>query len=442
MIQKEFGLMFKYILPLFFVIFLSLNSLGLKAQDSMSTSIVNPEISNQQVSESEQIPEPSTETPNQPTTIEYRTETNSQQQVNTPIIEERRLVTPVIEEKPQRINQAPDDTELKAARKNNPFGLIRNGQPRPSKSISMFPTGSKGSTTIQQEIEETEETQQEAIVIETFEPIDTSIIALNNNNPFRLEGSKDDRTQIAKATKIKFNPNAGSGVKNTKEKPNPLFDTSKVDVNQDSTLKFTFLTILLGLLAFIVTSFRTELTDVYHAFLSQNLMALLHRDKETILRFPYLIIYLLSAISIGTSIFLISNLLQIQIVESQTYSILLCIAGVGAFFIFKHFILSVLSALFPFKKEINLYSFTIATFNFIIGIALLPFISLLAFSDSALHNYILNIMLALIVIILIYRIFRSLLIGQKYLINNKFHFFMYLCTVEIAPMIILFKFLS
>ncbi len=423
--------MYKYLIQIKIVVFFLLCSFYTNAQDSLR--IITEQDTNTQNQAVQISPQEST-----PEQVIIETPPNSVNQVIDNAITEPKPTATATELK---INQAPTNKELEAARKNNPFGLIRNGQPKKSKSISMFPSSSSNKKNVDEEIIE-QEIEEEVVIEEVFEPVDTSRSALNIKNPFRLEGDIDDRQKIAKATKIKFNPNAGTGVKNTKEKSTPLFDTSKVDVNANETLKFTLLTILLGLLAYIVATFRSELTEVYQAFLSQNLMALLHRDKGTILRFPYLSMYLLTIVSIGTSIFLILDLLDIKVFESQTNTILVCIAGIAAFFTLKHLILRILSALFPFKKEIGLYSFTIAIFNFIIGISLLPFIALLAFADTALHTYVLYAMLFLVGIILIYRVFRSLIIAQKYLINNKFHFFMYLCTVEIAPMIILFKFLG
>ncbi|NJN77358.1 MAG: DUF4271 domain-containing protein [Saprospiraceae bacterium] len=98
-----------------------------------------------------------------------------------------------------------------------------------------------------------------------------------------------------------------------------------------------------------------------------------------------------------------------------------------------------MSYIFPFSKEMNLYNFMIAIFNFVMGIVLLPIIIFVAFTSSNTHTPLLYFALSVVLIIYLFRMIRSLLIVNKYLIHNKFHFFMYLCTVEIAPILILLK---
>jgi hypothetical protein len=336
------------------------------------------------------------------------------------------------------------DPELIAAMSNNPFALVRDGKPKVSKPRketlpgTSIPSTKSKKETVEKKAEEIEEIEE--IVEEVYTPVDTSTIALNRQNPFRLEGTLAERKTGLATKKIKFNPEAGSGAKQTTSSTfKPLFDTSKVEVNPLSTLKFSLSIFLLGFLSVIVTRFRSEVNDIYKAFLNQNLMSILHREKGTILRLPYILLYTLTMFSVGTMLFLTTNLFGIKIFDSNLTSLAACIAGAGSIYLGRHFILSMLSYIFPFKKEINFYSFTIAIFNFIIGIVLLPFIIFIAFAPSNTHTIFLYIALFAVSIIYLFRIVRSLLITNNYLTSNKFHFFMYLCTVEIAPILILLK---
>ena len=168
-------------------------------------------------------------------------------------------------------------------------------------------------------------------------------------------------------------------------------------------------------------------------------MSLLYREKGTILKLPYVLLYALTILSVGTMIFLITNFFGIKVFNSNLASLVSCITGVAAVYVGRHFLLFLLSYIFPFAKEINLYSFTIAIFNYIIGIILIPFIIFIAFAPPNTHTVLLYIALSSISLIYLFRIIRTLVITNKYLIHSKFHFFMYLCTVEIAPILILLK---
>ncbi|NJN77357.1 MAG: DUF4271 domain-containing protein [Saprospiraceae bacterium] len=218
---------------------------------------------------------------------------------------------------PER-QEAKPDPELIAALSNNPFALVRDGKPRISKpKKETLPVSSKTQT--EKPAKEVKEVEAEIIQEEPeiFTPVDTSTVALNKLNPFRLEGTAADRKSGSTSKKIKFNPQAGSGAKNeTKSTFNPIFDTSKVDVNPLGTLKFTLSILLLGFLTIIVTQFRSEINDIYKAFLNQNLMSLLYREKGTILRLPYVLLYALTALSVGTMIFLTTNIKGITILKA------------------------------------------------------------------------------------------------------------------------------
>jgi len=409
------------------------------------------------------IPEPASqppiESPTPPTDItpDAPTEnTQSEQNTTTTSTENRSTNIPqnaidageyvFREDLPQPIERPKEDPELLAALEDNPFGLIRDGKPKIGRlSVHGLPGYASTAAVEEVEVPEEEERIEEEVIEEeeVFVPIDTTTQALNALNPFRLEGTPEDRQSGTLAKKIKFNPQAGSGAKSTDDIGfNPIFDTSKVNVNPLGTLKFIVIILLLGILTYIVSSFRNDVVEVYRGFLNGNLLSLLYRDKGTLLYLPYIAMYILTACSFGTMIFLAINLLDGKIFESNFWSIIVCTIGSGLIFLLRHFSITVLGTIFPFRKEIKLYGFLIAVFNFVIGIGLIPVITLIAFAPSSSHEIILYATLIAFGIAYIFRTIRAIIIGNKYLINNKFHFFMYLCTVELAPIMILLKLLG
>ncbi len=292
---------------------------------------------------------------------------------------------------------------------------------------------------VQEQLEEVEEPEQESVV---RTPVDTSDVALNTKNPFGVTGTFNPKGKTYQSRKIAFNPTAGAGTKASKKEQERrlIFDTSKV--NTLGTLKFGLLLSILGLLAILMSGFRDEVNDMYKAFMSNNMMVLLLRDKGHLIHIPYVLSYAILALSGGTFIYLLAGYLGMPIAETPFQSLSLCILGVISVFLFKHLILSILGWIFPFRKEVKLYSFSLGIFNSILGIALVPFIAFQAFAPTNLQRPILYIGFALLGIFLIFRLIRYFGIANKFLAFHKFHFFIYLCTVEISPMMILFKYIS
>jgi hypothetical protein len=69
---------------------------------------------------------------------------------------------------------------------------------------------------------------------------------------------------------------------------------------------------------------------------------------------------------------------------------------------------------------------------------LVPFNFLVAFARSY-ADFMVYWTLSLAGIFYLYRSMRAIVIGKKFLSRNLFHFLLYLCTVEIAPVVILVK---
>jgi hypothetical protein len=81
----------------------------------------------------------------------------------------------------------------------------------------------------------------------------------------------------------------------------------------------------------------------------------------------------------------------------------------------------------------------IIIFNLTGGMLLLPLLLLSHYSSKALF---LNISIGIISILLIIKLYRSFLIGladQKF---SLFHLFLYLCTLEILPILVIAKFID
>ena len=105
----------------------------------------------------------------------------------------------------------------------------------------------------------------------------------------------------------------------------------------------------------------------------------------------------------------------------------------------KHAVLRAIGFIFPVQKEISYYSFTIIAFNIFLGIALLPINSLISFSNDKVANICLYLGVIFFLLLYCIRQLRGMFLAANYLTFQKFHFFVYLCTVEIAPILILTK---
>jgi hypothetical protein len=210
----------------------------------------------------------------------------------------------------------------------------------------------------------------------------------------------------------------------------------------DRRLLLIMTTVLLLLLTILVTLFRSQLYRTYRAFLNDNLLSQLQRERETVGGTPYYLFYIFFMLTLGVFIYLIAKTYQVPIWPAKPwYSLGLCLAVVPAFFISKHLVLNILGGIFPIEKEIRLYSLTIIVFSIVLGICLLPVNLLLAFAPDSTQEIVVYVAIFIIAGIYIFRTLRGLFIGNKFLLFHKFHFLLYICTVELAPIAIIVKLL-
>ena len=273
------------------------------------------------------------------------------------------------------------------------------------------------------------------------------LIGQNTNNPFELQH------RLPK-------PEKGEGGKTTTDtrliKTNNPFDIAEKPVikaitpkpdNQDipkETSKkgnlFWLFFILLAFFTTVVALTRKKLEQSYQAVFNDNYLRQLHRANQGNFSLGYLLLYILFFLNLGIFIFLAANNFSAGLPENFGTILLTCL-GVGLVFLFKHALLFFVQNVFPISKEIKLYSFSIMLFSIILGIVLLPINLTAAFATENLAQTAIWIGLGAILVTYLYRSLRGLSVGSKYIMLHTFHFLLYLCAVEILPIIVLIKFI-
>lgn len=115
------------------------------------------------------------------------------------------------------------------------------------------------------------------------------------------------------------------------------------------------------------------------------------------------------------------------------------IAVVMLIYIVKYFVLKFSGWAFNVQSIIDSYLFNVYLVNKVMAIALLPFLVLIAFADTAVVNPIAIMSFIVLGALLLYRYIRSWQVFGAFFKYSRFHFFMYLCASEILPVAVLTK---
>jgi hypothetical protein len=100
----------------------------------------------------------------------------------------------------------------------------------------------------------------------------------------------------------------------------------------------------------------------------------------------------------------------------------------------------VLGSTFHIETETTHYNFNILLYNILAGIALIPVNLFVAFGPETLRLPVIYAGLGLLGILYLLRQLRGINMASHLIAGHVFQFFVYLCAVEILPVLVLFKY--
>lgn len=340
-------------------------------------------------------------------------------------------------------------SSLQAQSSSNPFDIIHTGTSDASRTIDTvkaIPESTNRFDIISSDIEEdttsvvsNQKTKtsvtdtEDSIALE--EPISADP-AFTSDNPFDISrtNSRKSSKKSSSVTKApKENTTRLVAEKNKHDISIPSFATKKPINNKYLLLP---LLLCLGTLAFVLHFNSNILKNALNSFTNNNVLMLQQRLENNGFTLQYILLYIVFIVQAGINLSLI---LQRFSLPFKHISFIATLLAVLLIYLTRHIFLYIVGREYNLKKESDQYSFTIVTYNILFGIFLIPINLLIIFGPESLANVSLYLSAALFVLLLIIRILRSLLASVPLISSNLFQFFMYLCTFEIFPLIILYK---
>ena len=113
--------------------------------------------------------------------------------------------------------------------------------------------------------------------------------------------------------------------------------------------------------------------------------------------------------------------------------------GLSIAYLVKFLGLKISGWLFNMEEAANSYIFIVFIVNKMIGILLLPILLLLAFTFGNVYSGSMTMSWCLITGLFIYRFILTYAVIHNQVKVNPFHFFLYMCAFEIAPLLLIYK---
>lgn len=196
------------------------------------------------------------------------------------------------------------------------------------------------------------------------------------------------------------------------------------------------LAISLCFLAYMLFVKKSHLLGLLRSLSNDNFLKLMHYEQNGGRSVVYFLGYCLFLINFALFLYLV---VQNVFTTSVNAGLVVIFLGVLGFFIGKHIVIGLVSWIFEFQKEAQLYNFTIITIRNLLAIIFLTINILFVFGPSIWSKALAIIGAFFFIIFLISRYYKGIKIGRRYVNNNIFHFFLYFCAFELSPWLIVYK---
>lgn len=266
----------------------------------------------------------------------------------------------------------------------------------------------------------------------------------STQNPFELTDQPPDDSSTIEVVESQTEEPARLIEENSAEvSPNlPINPKTNSSVNQDHKMSGAFLALIFLaiflLLTIIVNINRGLINKLYRALLNENFSALLYRErKHSAFNYLYSLAYVIFFVNVGLFFYLIQFTGRFDLSSSNSLWFYILIPF--GIYMTRHTVMYILAHVFPVSKEVNQFNFNIIVFNIMAGLILIPVNLFLAYGPEALYLPIFYVTIAVMGGLYLFRQLRGVLISTSLVSNNVFLFFIYLCTVEILPFVVLLK---
>ncbi len=270
---------------------------------------------------------------------------------------------------------------------------------------------------------------------------DSSLVQLSDSLTLLLDSTvilKNDLANSASSYNSAFNKMLEANqFLNTSTKPVAWVIQEKKRIPKDRL--FYLIAIIVSLLAFLRFVYTRYFNNLFRFFFNASLRQSQLIEQLLQAKLPSLLFNMLFVFSGGLYIYLL--LMYNHWIDNLDFWQILayCTVSLGLIYLIKFFTIKFTGWLTGLTEVMNNYVFIIFLFNKVIGIFLLPFIVIIAFSMPALANSAVIGSLLLIGILFLIRFFRSYALLQNQLKLSQFHFLMYVVGVEIIPVLIVYK---
>ncbi len=212
----------------------------------------------------------------------------------------------------------------------------------------------------------------------------------------------------------------------------------KLRKSPDQWIVFVFLIIVL-LYVLIKNIYNKTLSIIFQAYWNDRAISQFTRDDNFFKLRNTLLYFVLFAMVYGLLIKYMLDTFGVEIKTKDSDEYLFITAAAVLFYIAKFILMKFAGYVFSIQKLMSGYLSIISISNFIYSIFIIPFLILYYYLPNEYEGLVFYLILILFCFNTIYKYLRT----GSFILNNfqfpKFYLFLYLCSLEIMPLLIIYK---
>ncbi len=205
------------------------------------------------------------------------------------------------------------------------------------------------------------------------------------------------------------------------------------------TIVFLLIFALLGLAKY---TYKGRLVELVAVFFTKRYFLHYGKENQLVINRFNVILFSVQTLILSIYFFLTIQFYKPELIPVNGLILFLKICvGIVLFFLFKLLFGYVLAVLFEIKKQYNQVVFAKRTYLFSISVLLFPMLLLVFYAKN--YNLLLfQLSVLLLSILLIVRYLFVLKSNKSVILKELFYFILYLCALEIAPLVLIFKIIN
>lgn len=221
----------------------------------------------------------------------------------------------------------------------------------------------------------------------------------------------------------------------------PVTHASNIKLFKGKELLFYVLVFLLFLFAWFKLAFAKYFNDLFKVFFQTTLKQRQIREQLMQSPMPSLAFNIFFVLCTALYLAFLADYFEKTPHENFWFTYIYCVAGLSVIYFIKYIGLKICGWLFSMPRAADSYIFIVFIINKIIGIFLLPVVIILGTADENVRQVVWVLSWCGIGGLICYRFILGFASIRNEVRFNLFHFFLYLCAFEVAPLLLIYKLL-